>query len=63
MSPDPKYAFNVDEAVYACGFSRTTFYEEVAKGKIRTGKIGGRTVVLAKDLEAYIKDCFQPPSS
>ena len=35
-------------------FGRTTAYELIAQGKLDARKIGGRTVILAKSLRAYI---------
>lgn len=41
------------------GFSRAHFYNEATRGKLLLRKAGGRTVVLAEDLDAWVKT-FEP---
>jgi excisionase family DNA binding protein len=38
----------------ALGVSRATIYRSIALGHLPARKIGRRTVVLAKDLEAFV---------
>lgn len=51
--PDP-LAYTIADACAAGGFGRTTAYELIAQGKLDARKIGGRTVILAESLRAYI---------
>jgi len=51
----PKAAFTVDEFRGAFGnMSRSKFYELVAEGRIRTLKLGRRTLVPATEVPALL---------
>jgi excisionase family DNA binding protein len=47
-------AYSVNDALRLLGIGRTKFYALVKNGAIPTRKLGTRTLVLAKDLEAFI---------
>ena len=62
-------AYTIAGACAAGGFGRTTAYELVAEGKLDARKIGGRTIILAESLRAYLASLpradirtGQPPS-
>ena len=48
-----KIAYQMPEAVTASGLSRAYLYREIQDGKLKAIKIGGRRLILRRDLEAY----------
>ena len=48
-------AYSIKEFVKAFGIGRSKFYEEVKAGRIKTRKVGSRTLVAAVDAEAWLK--------
>lgn len=50
-SQKDKWAYRVDDACYGLGISRTTFYELVKAGELKTIKLAGRTLVPRSELE------------
>ncbi|MCP8883041.1 helix-turn-helix domain-containing protein [Devosia sp. XJ19-1] len=48
-------AYSVSEVLKTVGISRTTFYALAKSGKIKVRKIGTRSFVLAKDLDAWLE--------
>jgi excisionase family DNA binding protein len=48
-----KRAFTVKELCDQYGISRTTFYQERKQGRLRTVKVGRRTLVLVDDASAW----------
>jgi excisionase family DNA binding protein len=46
--------FSVDEAAEHLRISRSAFYRLVAAGKIKTAKIGARTIVAGSELARYV---------
>ena len=48
-------AFNVAGACRVLGVSRSTLYPLMAAGKVDARKIGGRTVITAASLRAYVE--------
>lgn len=49
-----KLALSIREACTASSLSRTTLYAHIASGRLRVVRIGGRTVVPAEALRAFI---------
>lgn len=47
-------AYSVSDVIEMIGIGRTKFYQLVSAGKIKTRKIGNRTVVLAAHLNAWL---------
>jgi len=47
---------SVDEARKALGIGRTKFYELVGEGRLKTLKIGRRTLVLVASIRALADD-------
>lgn len=47
-------AYSVSEVLKTVGIGRTTFYALVKSGQIKVRKIGTRSFVLAKDLDAWL---------
>jgi excisionase family DNA binding protein len=53
---DQKMAFSVDEAARRADTCRDKIYGAINAGKLRTRKNGRRTLILATDLESYLRD-------
>lgn len=47
-------AYSVSEVLKTVGISRTTFYALAKSGQIKVRKLGTRSFVLAKDLDAWL---------
>lgn len=52
-----KLAYRINEAVLAIGLGRSTIYDLIKAGRLRTIKASGRRLILKSDLEAYLKSC------
>ena len=50
-----RLAVPVPEACTRLGIGRTLFYELVNAGEVRTFKVGARTLVPVRDLEAFVE--------
>lgn len=50
----PKLAFTIAEACHAVGIGRSKLYELIGQGRIKTRKIGKRTLIPAESLHALI---------
>ena len=63
MSHTDKISYRIDEAVKASGLGRSFLYERMAEGKLRSVKIGGRRLIMRKDLLAFLDggDIETPP--
>lgn len=49
-----KLTYTVNEATEALGIGRTTLYELINAGKLAVVKIGSRTIIRRKDLDAFL---------
>lgn len=52
--PPPKHAYSIKEFCHATSLSRSTAYRHIADGNLPTRKIGGRTVIMADALQAFL---------
>jgi excisionase family DNA binding protein len=50
-----KIAFTINEAARVSGLSRSLLYIAIGSGALRARKCGRRTLVLARDLSAWIE--------
>ena len=50
-----KIALSIKEAAEASSFGERTLWRKIKSGEIPARKDGGRTLILYKDLEAYIE--------
>jgi len=50
----PKVSYSIREACQATSFGRTTIYNHIAAGRLRATRIGGRTIIPADALHAFI---------
>ena len=55
MTTLPKAAYSVPEAMCVLGLCRDSVYKLIRDNKLPARKIGRRTIVLASDLEAFLK--------
>jgi excisionase family DNA binding protein len=52
-----KLAFTIAEACAAVGIGKTSIYELISDGKLRSVKAAGRRLILRADLEDYLQSC------
>lgn len=52
-SPD-KLAYTMAEALYATGLGRSTLYVLISEKKLRTIKVGSRTLIPADSLRGFL---------
>lgn len=52
----------IPDAAEVLGIGRSKLYELIAEGKIRTVKIGRRTLVAQDELERYVRELGQVPA-
>ena len=52
---DPKLAYTIKEACECVGISRTLMYQAIRNKELRAVKCNHRTLILAKDLKAWIE--------
>ena len=50
----PKLAYSIREACEASSLGKTTIYSLIAAGRLRTIRIGGRTIIPAESLHALL---------
>lgn len=55
----PKLAYQINEAAPALGISRSKLYQLIQAGEIVKTRIGGRSVILADELEGYVRQCSE----
>lgn len=48
-------ARSVQEAAYEVGISRSMLYREISAGRLRSRKVGRRTIVLDADLTEWLE--------
>ncbi|MBU0657843.1 MAG: helix-turn-helix domain-containing protein [Alphaproteobacteria bacterium] len=52
--PPVKIGYSIREACQASSLGRTTIYGHIAAGRLRATRIGGRTIIPAQSLHAFI---------
>ena len=50
-----KLAYGIAEAVKATNVGRSLLYEEIRAGKLKTFKVGNRTLIATDDLIAWLE--------
>lgn len=53
-------AHTVPDACQRLGLSRTTLYELIAHGEIRSFKVGARTLIPESELQRFVAEKMQP---
>jgi excisionase family DNA binding protein len=51
----PKLAYSVKEACHASSLKKSTIYNYIAAGKLKTRRVGGRTIIPAESLRALLE--------
>jgi len=54
-TPDPKFAYSIDEAADLLSVRRDSIYELIQSEKLGSFKIGSRRLVAHRQLEAFIE--------
>ncbi|MEJ0070745.1 MAG: helix-turn-helix domain-containing protein [Pseudomonadota bacterium] len=49
-----KLAYRVSEVCWKTSMGRSSIYTAIKEGQLRAVKCGGRTLILAHDLDAYL---------
>ena len=50
-----RLAYGIEEAAKVSGVGRSKVYEEIGAGRLIARKVGKRTIILAGDLNAWLK--------
>ena len=50
----PKIAYSINEACQATSLGRTTIYNHIAAGRLPVIRVGGRTIIPADALHAFV---------
>ena len=58
-APAASLLYSVHDACAALGMGRTWLYEQIKSGRIRTVKLGTRTMVPVRELERFVNDVMQ----
>lgn len=53
-TPKPRLAYGMEELAEAIGVSRAFVYQERAAGRLKTFKLGRRTMVRAEEAKRYL---------
>jgi excisionase family DNA binding protein len=51
---EERLAYSIKEVRKLVGLSTATIYRDIKEGRLHTKKLGGRTLILAKDLDAWL---------
>lgn len=54
-STPPKLGYSIREACDATSIGKTTLYSHIAAGRLRTVRVGGRTIIPAEALRSLLK--------
>lgn len=49
-----RLAYSIPDALTAVSIGRSFLYEQIKAGKLRTFKVGSRTLIAAEDLSAWV---------
>ena len=61
MNTNAVLAYGVREACDACGIGRTRLYALISEGKIEARQCGGRTLIPAESLRAFVNSLPAAP--
>tara|TARA_Y100001934_G_scaffold208598_1_gene246758 strand:- start:4384 stop:4590 length:207 start_codon:yes stop_codon:yes gene_type:complete len=50
-----KLAYGIKEACKSVGLGRSFLYQEIAAGRLRTFKVGNRTLIRSSDLKEWLE--------
>ncbi len=54
VSPPACRLLRVEDAALALGFKRSTAYEEIRRGRLRTVRVGRRRLIPTEYIEEYV---------
>lgn len=54
MNQQSRLAYGINEAVAATSIGRSRLYEEIRAGRLKTFKVGTRTLIASTDLAAWL---------
>jgi excisionase family DNA binding protein len=57
MTEPTALAYSIKEACSLSSLGRTSIYAAIARGDLKTKKIGRRTLIAAVDLKAWLDSC------
>ena len=57
-APVPKLAYSIREVVEATSLGPTTVFKLIKEGRLRTAKVGTRTLVRAAELDRFMDELF-----
>ena len=49
-----RLSYGINQACETIGVGRSFIYQEIAKGRLPTFKVGSRTLIAAEDLNAWL---------
>jgi predicted DNA-binding transcriptional regulator AlpA len=52
-------ALRIGDAAHSIGISKSKLYQLISAGEVHKTTIGGRSVVLAEELERYVRHCSE----
>jgi len=52
--PLSRLSYGINQACETVGVGRSFIYQEIAKGRLPTFKVGSRTLIAAEDLNAWL---------
>ena len=55
MSIESKIAFSIDEFCHWAGIGRSLVYKEIERGRLRTKKIGRRTIITTSAAKIWLE--------
>ena len=62
-TPAPeKLAFTIAEACASIGIGKTSIYELIAEGRLKSILAAGRRLIRRSDLEAFLESCGDQPT-
>ncbi len=53
--PDGRIAYSPDELARLAGCARSTIYEAIARGELPSRKLGGRRLIPADEMHAWLR--------
>jgi len=56
-----RLAYGISQAVKATSVGRSKLYQEIKAGRLKTFKVGTRTLIATEDLSAWLSDYRSAP--
>lgn len=55
-----KLAFGISEAIEVTNIGRSRLYKDIRAGRLKTFKVGNRTLIAADDLKRWLESYREP---